>query len=427
MEYVLSIIGLPQFNLKRALAPLRFFVEHLHDHFIPHARNNYHPHILGHRSLALFSGLLLVVKIFTISMLSFGPVMPAFSSAITQENIIALTNESRKELNLPSLKANLELSKAAQAKADDMLAKGYFSHNTPEGKTPWTFITAAGYNYISAGENLAVNFTEAENVETAWMNSPGHKANIVNKNFEEIGIGISQGEYQGHTAIFVVQMFGTPAEQQVSLPETPTKVQQAEVPVPASVVPAKLGDSKNIAVKTVASATDKVEVSTLEPIKVQSAEANLDGEDLVISATTSGPVAKMVAYFGQEAIMLQPKSDGKWSGRVAISGLAHKQASLRVRAFNMDGATDQLQLADFSADTQKNYNLSGTTPKSYVTFMGKSFDPGVYEKNFYLFFVTGILSSLILAIAIKKHIQHLSLVANSSFVAIFAILIWWVS
>ncbi len=425
MEYVLSIIGLPQFNLKRALAPLRFFGEHVHDHFIPHARNNYHPHILGHRALALFSGLLVVVKIFTISMLSFGPVMPAFSSAITQENIITLTNESRKELNLPLLKANSELSRAAQAKADDMLAKGYFSHNTPEGKTPWTFITAAGYNYISAGENLAVNFTEAENVETAWMNSPGHKANIVNKNFEEIGVGISQGEYQGHTAIFVVQMFGTPAEQQVSLSESPTKVLQANVPAPAVAAQVIPVEPKTAAAKTVASATDKVEAPKAVPIKVESAEAKLDGQDLVISATTSGPVAKMVAYFGQEAIMLQPKSDGQWSGRIALSGLAQKQASLRIRAFDMAGTTDQLQLADFSPDTQKNYNLAGTTPKNYVAFWGKNFDPGVYEKNFYLFFVAGILSSMILAVAIKKHIQHVALVANSSFVAIFATLIWW--
>ena len=319
MEYVLSIIGLPQFNLKRALAPLRFFVEHLHDHFIPHARNNYHPHILGHRALALFSGLLVVVKIFTISMLSFGPVMPAFSSAITQENIITLTNESRKELNLPLLKANSELSRAAQTKADDMLAKGYFSHNTPEGKTPWTFITAAGYNYISAGENLAVNFTEAENVETAWMKSPGHKANIVNKNFEEIGIGISQGEYQGHTAIFVVQMFGTPTEQQVSLSESPTKVQQADVPAPVLAAKVEALVQKPQVDKIVASATDKVEVAAIEPINVQSAEAKLDGGDLVIFATASGPVAKMVAYFGQEAIMLEPKSGGQWSGRVALT------------------------------------------------------------------------------------------------------------
>src|SRR4051812_17731427 len=121
MEYVLTIIGMPQASLKRAFSPLGSFAEHVHDHFIPHARNNYHPHILGHRALALFSGLLVTVKIFTIVMLSFGPILPAFSSAITTDNIINLTNESRVQYKVPALTENSSLEKAAQAKADDML------------------------------------------------------------------------------------------------------------------------------------------------------------------------------------------------------------------------------------------------------------------------------------------------------------------
>ncbi|HYV33286.1 MAG TPA: CAP domain-containing protein, partial [Candidatus Limnocylindria bacterium] len=232
MEYVFSIIGLPENILKRAFAPLGNFALHIHDHFIPHARNNYHPHILGHRSLALFSGLLVAVKIFTIAAITLGPIAPAFSSAITPDNIINLTNESRQQFALAGLKENSLLDKAAQAKADDMLAKGYFAHNSPDGKTPWDFIQATGYGYLMAGENLAVNFSQAEDVETAWMNSPGHKANILNKNFEEIGIGVAQGQYQGNAAIFVVQEFGTPVAQKVAMNETPTPVLVAAVPPP---------------------------------------------------------------------------------------------------------------------------------------------------------------------------------------------------
>ena len=209
MEYVLNIIGVPSYGLKRAFAPLGVFGRHLQNHFIPHPRNNYHPHILGHRALALFSVLLLSAKIFTIALLAWGPIAPAFSSAITEPNIINLTNQSRVQYGEAALTENSELDKAAQAKADDMLARGYFAHVTPDGRTPWSFITAAGYNYLMAGENLAVNFTEAEDVETAWMNSPGHRANILNKDFVEIGIGVSQGQYEGHNAIFVVQELGT--------------------------------------------------------------------------------------------------------------------------------------------------------------------------------------------------------------------------
>src|SRR5581483_6176953 len=124
MEYVWQIIDLPKPALNRAGEILVGFGHHIQDHFIPHPRNNYHPHILGHRALGLFSALLLTVKIFTIALLAWGPVIPAFSSAITETNIISLTNQSRQEASLPALKENSQLDQAAQAKANDMLARG---------------------------------------------------------------------------------------------------------------------------------------------------------------------------------------------------------------------------------------------------------------------------------------------------------------
>ncbi len=423
MEYVLSIIGIPQYNLKRALAPFKFFLLHIHDHFIPHARNNYRPHLLGHRSLALLSALLVTVKIFTLSVLSLGPILPAYSSAITVDNIISLTNQSRQDNQLGVLVENSVLNTAAQAKADDMLKNGYFSHNTPDGRTPWDFITKAGYSYLMAGENLAVNFTEAENVETAWMNSPGHKANILNKNFEQIGIGIAQGEYQGHTAIFVVQMFGTPVEQKVVLDSAPTKVQITPVPAPApeqSLPVVASAKTNNPGKEPVVNTT----TPAVAALKVVSSKTVLEGENLKISAFVSGPAARVVAYFGKEAIMLSPKDGGLWEGVSPLKNLAGKGASVRIRAFSMDGQSDQMQLADFSAGTLENYNISGSTP-FVVSMFGHSFNPKSFENSFYLFFVAAMLSSLILAIGIKRHIQHLSLIANSSFVIIFAMLMWW--
>jgi uncharacterized protein YkwD len=131
-------------------------------------------------------------------------------SAIYGSVLISLTNQNRVAANLSELKVNPVLEKAAQMKADDMAAKGYFAHNTPEGFTPWYWFDKAGYNYVYAGENLAVNFENSEDVETAWMNSRGHFLNIMNPKFTEIGIATSTGIYKGRTAIFVVQMFGAP-------------------------------------------------------------------------------------------------------------------------------------------------------------------------------------------------------------------------
>lgn len=131
-------------------------------------------------------------------------------SAIYAAVLVNLTNKDRLSANISELKVNPLLEKAAQMKADDMATKGYFAHNTPDGKTPWYWLDRAGYKYSVAGENLAVNFEESVDVQTAWMNSRGHFLNIMNPKYTEIGIATSTGIYKGRTAIFVVQMFGSP-------------------------------------------------------------------------------------------------------------------------------------------------------------------------------------------------------------------------
>lgn len=131
-------------------------------------------------------------------------------AAIYTSVLINLTNRDRVLNNITELKINPLLEKAAQMKADDMAQKSYFAHNTPDGKAPWYWFTEAGYRYKYAGENLAVNFQNSEDVQTAWMNSRGHFLNIVNPKYTEIGIATSTGLYKGREAVFVVQMFGTP-------------------------------------------------------------------------------------------------------------------------------------------------------------------------------------------------------------------------
>jgi len=131
-------------------------------------------------------------------------------SAIYASVLVNLTNKDRIATDVAELKVNPILEKAAQMKADDMASRSYFAHNTPEGLTPWYWFEQAGYKYKYAGENLAVNFENSEDVQTAWMNSRGHFLNIINPKYTEIGIATSTGIYKGRTAIFVVQMFGAP-------------------------------------------------------------------------------------------------------------------------------------------------------------------------------------------------------------------------
>ena len=419
MEYVASIIQLPELGLRQVGRVCQRGFLHVKDHFIPHARNNYHPHLLGDRALALMSGALVLMKISVIAFVSWGPVLPAYSSAITVSNIINLTNQSRASYSLAALTENNLLDQAAQAKADDMLAKGYFAHTTPSGQTPWDFITKAGYNYLMAGENLAVNFTQAEDVETAWMNSPGHKANILNKNFEQIGIGISQGAFEGHNAIFVVQMFGVPAEQKITLTNTPTPVQTASVPAPALPQASPAASPK----------AGQPVVKTWPGLEITDGQTQVQGGAVNIIATISGPASKVLAYFGpQQAVMLLPTGEQTWSGQISLADLAKSNTAIRLQAFDIRGQSASLQLAEFAGSTLQNFDVLGAStvapPTAQINWLGRMFDLKGAEENFYLFFVAGLLSSLILAIGIKRHIQHLNLIANTSLVAIFAMLLW---
>lgn len=186
------------------------FFRKLKDHFIPSERNVYRPHVLRRPWLIFFVAVVLTTE----SVLVFDVVARQsafnFLSAVLPGEVIALTNTERSQHNAGALTENPLLTQAAQAKAEDMAAKGYFAHVGPDGTEPWVWIKSAGYRYQYAGENLAVKFTDSHEVVSAWMASPTHRANILKPQYTEIGIGIAQGSFRGEPATFVVQYFGAP-------------------------------------------------------------------------------------------------------------------------------------------------------------------------------------------------------------------------
>jgi uncharacterized protein YkwD len=135
------------------------------------------------------------------------------NSYLTRAGVIAWTNTNRRQNgNLPALTENLKLDKAAELKLQDMFKQQYFEHVNPQGVGPGDLAKQAGYDFISEGENLALgNFTDDQDLLTAWMNSPGHRANILNPKYQEMGAAVGEGMYQGHETWLAVQEFGKPA------------------------------------------------------------------------------------------------------------------------------------------------------------------------------------------------------------------------
>ncbi len=216
-----------------------------------------------------------------------------YIAAVISAVLVELANDDRQAQALAELSVNPKLVAAAQAKADDMAAKGYFAHETPEGHDSWHWFRLTDYEYAYAGENLAVNFSESTDVEKAWMASPTHRANILNDRYTEIGIATAKGTYKGREAIFAVQMFGRPSAAELKarnalVAETPV------APAPPSVATqspgATLGETTVVdPIREPAASSEAGE----EPI---GALAEQDGDAAIISA--ADPIRELYASNG---------------------------------------------------------------------------------------------------------------------------------
>lgn len=112
-----------------------------------------------------------------------------------EAEVVRLVNIERKKAGLSELKHNWELSRVARYKSEDMRDKGYFSHTSPTYGSPFQMMRSFGISYRTAGENIAKGQTTPAAVVKGWMNSPGHRANILNSSFTEIGVGYASGNY----------------------------------------------------------------------------------------------------------------------------------------------------------------------------------------------------------------------------------------
>lgn len=165
----------------------------------------------------------------------------SYATNMSLSGLLDGTNQQRSANGLGRLSINSQLNQAAQAKAADMAADNYWAHVAPTGETPWTFISNSGYQYKTAGENLAYGFVTANETITGWMNSPGHRANILNGAFTEVGFGVINVEnYQNNgNQTIVVAMYAAPLYEAPVPSQAPT----AAAPMPAPVNSSSGGSS----------------------------------------------------------------------------------------------------------------------------------------------------------------------------------------
>lgn len=262
--------------------------KYLHNFFIPHEGNEYRPHSLRGESVLMFGAA--AVLLFAGALLNtYLATKTNFYAAIVPSVLTDFANDERRTFSFEPLQWNSVLAEAARGKAEDMAQKGYFAHTSPDGITPWSWFKKAGYRYRYAGENLAVYFSDSWDVHTAWMDSTGHRANILNEKFTEIGIAAAKGIYQGRETIFVVQLFGKPQE------EARTASEVASVP-------------------PVVSGNEKTPAAEKTPENVASAESKSENE-------------LFVAALGEDTGAEVPASDVRAAPRAAYSSIAERTAA----------------------------------------------------------------------------------------------------
>lgn len=186
-------------------------------------------------TLGLKGGIALVISLVALGIMSQAHYIvsrvPSVAAVISSV-LVELANADRSAQGLATLTVSPTLTEVARAKAEHMAAHQYFAHTAPDGTTPWHWFKEKNYQFLYAGENLAIDFSESTDVNRAWMQSPTHRANIVGTQFSEIGIATVDGMYQGRPTTYVVQVFGTPAPQPKAPVRAPEpKKKEPEEPV----------------------------------------------------------------------------------------------------------------------------------------------------------------------------------------------------
>jgi hypothetical protein len=413
-------------------------------YFIPHAENNYHPHILHTKRAVFYSALFLVMKlivfVFAISLPAAAFVAPDIM-AIEQEKIIAMVNDLRAGQNKNVLTVNTKLNVSSAMKANDMAQGSYFSHTSPAGNNLAYFLKQAGYNYSVAGENLAMGFNDTAELFQAWVDSPTHYNNIVDTDFKETGIGVMAGLYNDIPTIYIAEHFGTPKvvaqtapKEEIVAPavtvpepkvESDTKIEPVAVVEPKEeVLPteqAEVASEKETApTETEVEAPVVALAETFAPVVYNAENSSLiwqeTGKGMLITASADiiGDVGFAEVEVRQYRIPLQKQGD-KYVGSIEIKEDAHDFFKVILPGVISIAGLDDTGI-EASIPWQEVLIVKPTSIEKYSLAKSRlSAVTGIFElsKNIYFAFLIFFAIALGLKIFIEIRKQHYHIIAQT--------------
>jgi hypothetical protein len=288
------------------------------NYLIASETNNYTPWITTSSALVYFTVVIWGLRLILPASLTFA------QSFLSPADIMDRINHERSSRSIPTVATNAKLATAAQEKSDDMLARSYFSHIDPDGNYIWPKIEAAGYKpFLTLGENLAMDFSSPDELIAAWMNSPTHRANLLNDKFRDQGLALSSGRYEpNHDTTIVVSVFGALAGA------------------------GSTGGAKSTQTTGTAAASGSLAIRSDAQVGI----TQVSGHNLIeVSVTVQGSPTLVTAKLLTQSITLLKQSDGKFGGTFTFNlsdELSAKEIVIEARDAKNSKVSSTVTLAD---------------------------------------------------------------------------------
>lgn len=291
----------------------------LKDLFIPHEGNDFspkffHPHrLIGYSLTAIIAKVIVVAAVATLPLTAW--LTPDLAAAQAKK-IIVLTNQIRQNLRLTQLIESPALNQAAYDKAQDMLVNQYFAHFSPRGQGLNYWLDRLNYQYQTAGENLALGFSDVSEVINSWSKSQTHYANLIDPDFKEIGVGVASGDFKGGDTTLIAQFFAAPGPKNLSAETEKKSLTIQAAGVASSSAP--ITNSQN-------------EKNLAAPILIAPTSGLLTKEREILVKAFSPLAEKVTIYLNnQEIFDLTSIGDSYFTG--ALNNLADGDYQLRLKA-----------------------------------------------------------------------------------------------
>jgi hypothetical protein len=322
----------------------------LKHYLIASEENNYRPWIMTPTALGCFCLAIWGLRVFL-------PVSDLYAApTIDPTDLMNRVNQERTNRFIPALATNSKLMAAANLKSNDMIARSYFAHVDPDGKYVWPTIESQGYTpYKTLGENLAMDFTDAASMITAWMNSPTHRENLLNEKFEDQGMASVYGEFEpGHDSILATNLFGTLYKQTPPPPPPAPKPNPPPAPQPTP-KPNPVPNPQPIPVPTPTPTPtpNPVPIETPQPtppvspvVQIQISDNVLaipkivEGKTIVeLNVYVGGSPQSVVAKIDTLEVKLNENHKGEYTGEITLATASIKGATLSIEAQDGQGNT----------------------------------------------------------------------------------------